>query len=86
MTDEVIERGEEREVLSTLMHRGARRRHSDKLLLDGTHLDFARSTSRGRSAGDRLDSVRERTCGSPYARAFFTLVEELGIVERTAVG
>jgi hypothetical protein len=27
------------------------------------------------------DFVRERTAGSPFARAFFTLVEELGVVE-----
>ena len=27
------------------------------------------------------DFVRERTDDSPFARAFFTLVEELGIVE-----
>jgi hypothetical protein len=27
------------------------------------------------------DAVRERTEGSPFAKAFFTLVEELGIVE-----
>jgi hypothetical protein len=28
------------------------------------------------------DHVRERTADWPYAQAFFTLVEELGIVER----
>jgi len=28
-------------------------------------------------------AVRERTAGSPFAKAFFTLVEELGIVERS---
>jgi hypothetical protein len=27
------------------------------------------------------EHVRERTAGSPFARAFFTLVEELGVVE-----
>jgi len=31
------------------------------------------------------DFVRARTDGSPFARAFFTLVEELGVVERPAV-
>ena len=31
------------------------------------------------------DEVRARTEASPFARAFFTLVEELGIVEPTAV-
>ena len=30
------------------------------------------------------DFVRERTQDSPFAKAFFTLVEELGIVERAA--
>jgi hypothetical protein len=32
------------------------------------------------------DTVRERTDGSPWAKAFFVLVEELGIVERAAIG
>lgn len=30
------------------------------------------------------DHVRERTKDSPFAKAFFTLVEELGIIERAA--
>ena len=30
------------------------------------------------------DTVRQRTEGSPWAKAFFVLVEELGIVERAA--
>jgi hypothetical protein len=30
------------------------------------------------------DFVRSRTAGSPFARAFFTLVEELGVVEPAA--
>ena len=30
------------------------------------------------------DFVRDRTAGSPFARAFFTLVEELGVVEPPA--
>lgn len=36
-----------------------------------------------RSLREQIDwpFVRERTTGSPFARAFFTLVEELGIVE-----
>jgi hypothetical protein len=32
------------------------------------------------------DIVRARTEASPFARAFFTLVEELGIVDRSEVG
>jgi predicted nucleotidyltransferase len=31
------------------------------------------------------DEVRARTEASPFARAFFTLVEELGVVDRSAV-
>ena len=31
------------------------------------------------------EHVRERTHDAPFAKAFFTLVEELGIVERAAV-
>ena len=30
------------------------------------------------------DFVRSHTAGSPFARAFFTLVEELGVVEPAA--
>jgi hypothetical protein len=30
------------------------------------------------------DTVRQRTEGSPWAKAFFVLVEELGIVERAS--
>ena len=31
------------------------------------------------------DDVRERTKDSPYAKAFFTLAEELGVVAPTRV-
>ena len=30
------------------------------------------------------DEVRERTASSPFAKAFFTLIEELGIVPEHA--
>lgn len=44
------------------------------------HLEFARALR------ERMDwqAIRERTEDSPYARAFFTLIEELGIVERVS--
>jgi hypothetical protein len=32
------------------------------------------------------DNVRQRTADSAYARAFFTLVEELGVVEPEHAG
>lgn len=39
-----------------------------------------------RSLREQIDweAVRERTASSPFARAFFTLIEELGIVESRA--
>jgi hypothetical protein len=39
-----------------------------------------------RSLREQIDweLVRERTAGSPFARAFFTLVEELGVVDEPA--
>ena len=39
-----------------------------------------------RSLREQIDweLVRERTADSPFARAFFTLVEELGVVDEPA--
>ena len=90
VTDEVIERADEREVLSTRMRVMALEDvMTTKLLaLDETHLDFAGPLDMARSLREQIDwsEVRERTSDSPYARAFFTLVEELEIVERADVG
>jgi Uncharacterised nucleotidyltransferase len=45
--------------------------------------DFSSVLELARSLREQIDweVVRERTASSPFARAFFTLVEELGIVE-----
>jgi hypothetical protein len=45
--------------------------------------DFASVLELARSLREQIDweFVRERTAGSPFARSFFTLIEELGIVE-----
>jgi predicted nucleotidyltransferase len=45
--------------------------------------DFAGVLEMARAVREQIDwdDVRERTAQSPYAQAFFTLVEELGIVE-----
>jgi Uncharacterised nucleotidyltransferase len=90
VTNEVIERAEEREVLSTRMRVMALEDiMATKLLaLDETHLDFSGALDVARPLREQVDwdEVRERTKGSPYAKAFFALVEELGIVERTRVG
>lgn len=51
--------------------------------LDEHSLDYERHLEFARSLRERIDwdDVRARTRDSPYAKAFFTLVEELGIVE-----
>ena len=52
--------------------------------LDEHELDYERPLEFARSLRERIDwaDVRDRTDGSPYAKAFFTMIEELGIVER----
>ena len=47
--------------------------------------DFASVLEFARSLREQIDwdFVRERTTESPFARAFFTLTEELGIVDQT---
>jgi hypothetical protein len=50
--------------------------------LDEHTLDFERPLEFARSLREQIDwdDVRRRTDGSPYAKAFFTLIEELDIV------
>ncbi len=90
VTDEVIARGDEREVLSTRMRVMALEDiMATKLLaLDETHLDYSGALDIARPLREQIDwgEVRERTKDSPYAKAFFTLVEELGIVAPAGVG
>jgi Uncharacterised nucleotidyltransferase len=52
--------------------------------LDEHELDYERPLEFARSLREQIDweSVRQRTRDSPYAKAFFTMVEELGIVPR----
>jgi Uncharacterised nucleotidyltransferase len=54
------------------------------LALDEMSLDYKPCVEITRALREQIDwdEVRERTKESPYAKAFFTLVEELGIVER----
>jgi predicted nucleotidyltransferase len=90
VTDEVIERADEIEVLSTRMRVMALEDiMATKLLaLNETHLDLKGSLEMARAVREQLDwdEVRERTKESPYAKAFFALVEELGVVEPSSVG
>jgi hypothetical protein len=48
--------------------------------------DFSSVLELARSLREQIDweVVRERTADSPFARAFFTLIEELGIVDSAA--
>jgi Uncharacterised nucleotidyltransferase len=52
--------------------------------LDEHELDYERPLEFARSLREQIDwdVVRQRTRDSPYAKAFFTMVEELGIVPR----
>ncbi len=90
VTDEMIERGEEREVLATPMRVMALEdvMVTKLMAMNETHLDFSGSLEIARPLREQIDweEVRRRTAESPYAKAFFTLVEELGIVERSSVG
>ena len=56
------------------------------LALNEQEPDMASVLEMARSLREQIDwdFVRARTGDSPFARAFFTLVEELGIVERPA--
>jgi hypothetical protein len=51
--------------------------------LDEHELDYERPLEFARSLRERIDwdDVRTRTDDSPYAKAFFTMIEELGIVD-----
>ena len=50
-------------------------------------LDYARLVSIARALREQIDwpRLRARTASSPYAKAFFTLAEELGIADEAAL-
>jgi predicted nucleotidyltransferase len=83
MTEEVIERGEEMEVLAIRIRVMALEDVlATKLLaLDEHSLDYSSLLQIVRALREQIDweAVRERTNSSPYAKPFFVLVEELGI-------
>jgi predicted nucleotidyltransferase len=83
MTDEVIERGDEMEVLAIRIRVMALEDVlATKLLaLDEHSLDYSSLLQIVRALREQIhwEAVRERTKGSPYAKPFFVLVEELGI-------
>ena len=83
MTDEVIERGDTLNVLSMEMKvMSLEDVLTTKLeALTEHELDYSGVLEIARALREQIDwrTVRERTDGSPYAKAFFVLVEELGI-------
>jgi predicted nucleotidyltransferase len=90
VTDEVFERADEIEVLSTRMKVMALEdiMVTKLLALNETHLDMKGSLEMARAVREQVkwDEVRGRTKESPYAKAFFALVDELGVVTPASVG
>ena len=88
ITDEVIERGEEMAVLSMQMRVMALEDvMATKLMaLSEHHLRYESLLAMARALRERIDwpTVRRRTEGSPFARAFFVLLDGLGIVAEEA--
>ena len=85
ITDETIERAPLLEVAAVRLHVFTLEDvMSTKLLaLNEQEPDFAQLLSYARALREQIDwdEVRARSEASPFARAFFTLVEGLGIVE-----
>jgi hypothetical protein len=83
VTDEVIERGETVQTLGISMPLMAIEDVlATKLMaLDEHDLDYSSVLQIARALRERIDwrVLRSRTRGSPYAAAFFTLVDELGV-------
>jgi predicted nucleotidyltransferase len=87
VTDELIERGEELSVLGIAIRvMSLEDVLTTKLLaLDEHSLDYSSLLRIVRALREQIDweALRKRTHGHPYAKAFFTLVEELGIADAT---
>jgi predicted nucleotidyltransferase len=90
VTDEVIERGEELHVLGiTIPVMALEDVLATKLLaLDEHKLDYSPVLQMARALREQVDweALAERTRESPYARAFFALVEELDVAPRSRRG
>jgi hypothetical protein len=83
VTDELIDRGETVQTLGISMPLMAiEDMLATKLMaLDQHDLDYSSVLQIARALREQIDwrTLRSRTRGSPYAAAFFTLVDELGI-------
>ena len=85
ITDEIIERAPESEVMALRLRVFSLEDVMTTKLLSITEQepDFGPVLELARALREQIDwaAVRERTEASPFAKAFFTLVEELGIVD-----
>ena len=83
LTDEVFNRAEEISVMAVTMPVMALEDALVTMLyaLDEHALDYSRLLAITRALREQIDwpALRRRAAGSPYAKAFITLVEELGI-------
>jgi predicted nucleotidyltransferase len=90
ITDDTLERADEIEVEAVAMKvMSLEDVFVTKLLaLDEQALDYKSLVQMARPVREQVDwdDVRGRTGGSPYAAAFFTLVEGLGVVESPRSG
>jgi hypothetical protein len=87
ITDEMIERAPVSEVMALRIHVSTLEDAMVAKLLAMTEQepDYSSLLEWARALREQIDwdEVRARTEASPFARAFFTLVEELGIVDRS---
>jgi hypothetical protein len=88
ITDELIERSPEAEVMALRVHVSTLEDVMVAKLLAITEQepDFSSALEWARALREQIDweDVRARTEASPFAKAFFTLVEALGIIEPVA--
>ena len=88
ITEELIERSPEAEVMALRVHVSTLEdvMVAKLLALTEQEPDFSAALEWARALREQIewDDVRARTEASPFAKAFFTLVEGLGIVEPVA--
>jgi hypothetical protein len=88
--DDLIARGEEREVMAIGIHlMGLEDVLTSKLMaLDEHSADYSQMLLMTRTLREQIDwhDLRARTRESPFAKAFFTLAEELGIAPQAESG
>lgn len=84
VTDELLDRAEEREVMAMQLPVSSLEDVLATKLLAITEQepDFGSVLEIARTLREQIrwDEVRDLTAGSPFAKAFFTLIEELGIL------